>query len=186
MGRETVPHPATDATEAVVEDLAPNAFVRLRRFCVALASATEQIQWGDDLVMKVGGKMFAVFGGAGRAPDAHVMSLKCSDADFDRLTALPGIDPAPYLARAKWVALESYDALPIGEVEALLRRAHELVAAKLPVKVRASLGTAPRSEPAPRDVEDDVPSMRDLMREEGAAVPEPKAPERRPVRRRKR
>jgi predicted DNA-binding protein (MmcQ/YjbR family) len=42
----------------------------VRKFCLALAGATEQIQWGDDLVFKAGGKMFAVMpfepGGPGR------------------------------------------------------------------------------------------------------------------------
>ena len=34
----------------------------LRRICNKLAGATEQIQWGDDRVFKVGGKMFACSG----------------------------------------------------------------------------------------------------------------------------
>ena len=33
---------------------------RLRKLCLALPGATEQIQWGADLVFKVGGKMFCV------------------------------------------------------------------------------------------------------------------------------
>ena len=32
----------------------------LRKICLALPGATEQIQWGNDLLFKVGGKMFAV------------------------------------------------------------------------------------------------------------------------------
>jgi predicted DNA-binding protein (MmcQ/YjbR family) len=31
---------------------------RLRDLCMSLPGATEQIQWGKDLVFKVGGKMF--------------------------------------------------------------------------------------------------------------------------------
>ena len=32
----------------------------LRKLCLAFPGVTEQIQWGYDLVFKVGGKMFAV------------------------------------------------------------------------------------------------------------------------------
>ena len=33
---------------------------QLRKICLSFPGATEQIQWGDDLLFKVGGKMFAV------------------------------------------------------------------------------------------------------------------------------
>jgi predicted DNA-binding protein (MmcQ/YjbR family) len=33
---------------------------RLREHCLGFPGATEQVQWGADLVFKVGGKMFAV------------------------------------------------------------------------------------------------------------------------------
>ena len=32
----------------------------VRRFCLSLAHTTEGVQWGSDLVFKVGGKMYAV------------------------------------------------------------------------------------------------------------------------------
>jgi predicted DNA-binding protein (MmcQ/YjbR family) len=32
----------------------------LRRYCLSLPAATEGIQWGSDLLFRVGGKMFAV------------------------------------------------------------------------------------------------------------------------------
>ena len=32
----------------------------LREHCLSLPHATETVQWGDDLVFKIGGKMFAV------------------------------------------------------------------------------------------------------------------------------
>jgi predicted DNA-binding protein (MmcQ/YjbR family) len=64
------------------------------------------------------------------------MSLKCSDEEFAELIERPGIIPAPYLARAKWVALESEDARPCAAVERLLRNARDLVFAKLPRKLQ--------------------------------------------------
>jgi predicted DNA-binding protein (MmcQ/YjbR family) len=108
----------------------------IRKFCVALPGATEQIQWEDDLVFKVGGKMFAVV----RLEPARVyISFKASAEDFAELVERPGIIPAPYLARAQWIALESESALRRTELEELLRRAHSLILAKLPKKLREKL-----------------------------------------------
>ncbi|MFZ0333164.1 MAG: MmcQ/YjbR family DNA-binding protein [Candidatus Acidiferrales bacterium] len=32
----------------------------VREYCMQMPHATESLQWGDDLVFKIGGKMFAV------------------------------------------------------------------------------------------------------------------------------
>ena len=110
---------------------------QLRKFCLSFPGVTEQIQWGDDLLFKVGGKMFAVT----RLEPAKVwISLKANPESFAELTERPGVIPAPYLARAKWIALESPDTLPEAEIVELLRESYELVLAKLPRKVRESVG----------------------------------------------
>jgi predicted DNA-binding protein (MmcQ/YjbR family) len=108
----------------------------LRRFCLSLPHSTEQVQWDDALVFKVGGKMYAV---ARLEPGEHWLSLKCSVEEFVELVERPGIFPAPYLARAHWIALESEDTLSRAELQQLLTRAHALVFAKLPRKTRAAL-----------------------------------------------
>jgi predicted DNA-binding protein (MmcQ/YjbR family) len=111
---------------------------QLRKLCLSFPGATEQIQWGDDLLFKVGGKMFAVT----RLEPAKIwISLKASPENFAELTERPGILPAPYLARAKWIALESKDALPAAETAQLLRESYELVLAKLPRKIRESIAS---------------------------------------------
>jgi predicted DNA-binding protein (MmcQ/YjbR family) len=97
---------------------------------------TEQVQWENDLVFKIGGKMFAT---VVLEPSRYFMSLKCSPEAFAELVERPGIAPAPYLARANWVALESVDALPRSELESLLRDAYAIVLAKLPEKAQADL-----------------------------------------------
>jgi predicted DNA-binding protein (MmcQ/YjbR family) len=109
---------------------------QLRSLCLSFPGATEQIQWGDDLLFKVGGKMFAV---APLEPAKIWISLKASPEHFVELTERPGILPAPYLARAKWIALESQDSLSDGEIAQLLRESYELVRAKLPRKSRDSI-----------------------------------------------
>jgi predicted DNA-binding protein (MmcQ/YjbR family) len=110
----------------------------IRKHCLSLPHTTEQVQWGNDLVFKIGGKMYAV---AVLEPGPYCMSLKCAPEKFAELVETPGIAPAPYLARAHWVALEEADVLPAAELKSLLRQAYELVLAKLPRKTQAALAS---------------------------------------------
>jgi predicted DNA-binding protein (MmcQ/YjbR family) len=113
---------------------------QLRKLCLSFPGATEQIQWGDDLLFKVAGKMFAVT----RLEPAKVwLSLKANPENFAELTERPGVIPAPYLARAKWISLETPDALPDAEIAELVRQSYELVLAKLPRKMRESVANGP-------------------------------------------
>jgi predicted DNA-binding protein (MmcQ/YjbR family) len=122
---------------------------QLRKICLSFPGATEQIQWEDDLLFKVGGKMFAV---TPLEPAPLWLSLKADPEGFAELTERPGIVPAPYLARAKWIAIETPETLPPAEVAALLRKSYDLVAAKLPRAVRESLSSnaAPLKRAAPK------------------------------------
>ena len=108
----------------------------LWRCCKSLPHTTETVQWGADLVFKVGGKMYAV---APLEPAPVCLSFKCTAEEFAELTQRPGIIPAPYMARASWIALENEDALPPAEIKRLLRQSYELVLARLPKKTRAAL-----------------------------------------------
>ncbi|HEY9249165.1 MAG TPA: MmcQ/YjbR family DNA-binding protein [Rariglobus sp.] len=110
-----------------------------RKHCLSFPGVTETVQWGSDLVFKVGGKMFAV---SATEPAKVCRAFKCDPENFAELTERPGIIPAPYLARAQWVALETETALPAGELKLLLRQAYDLVVAKLPKKAQAELGKA--------------------------------------------
>jgi predicted DNA-binding protein (MmcQ/YjbR family) len=109
----------------------------VREFCLSLPNVTERVQWGNDLLFRIGDKMFAV--ACMDASYPNKLSFKCSPETFEELTELEGIIPAPYLARAKWVALLSWDAVPPDRLRALLREAYDMVLAKLPKKVRADL-----------------------------------------------
>jgi len=121
--------------------------------CLSLPHVTEQVQWGDNLVFKVGGRIFAV---APLEPAALILSFKCNDEEFAELIERPGIVPAPYLARAKWVALESENTLARPDIERLLVTAHALVFAKLPKRLQAELAveskklTSRRNQPKRR------------------------------------
>ena len=119
----------------------------VRKFCLSLPHTTEKVQWGSDLLFKVGGKIYA----AVVLDVAPVwMSFKCTPEEFAELVERPGIIPAPYSARYHWVALENEDALQAAEIKQLIRRSYDLVFAKLPKKTQAELGKAVGRRPAHR------------------------------------
>lgn len=104
--------------------------------CRSLLAATETIQWGDNRVFKLGGKMFAV---AGSAADGRY-SFKVADERFLELSDLPGFRPAPYLARAKWVQVDpAACALPDAEIEALVHDAWEIIFGRLTKKLQQEI-----------------------------------------------
>jgi len=109
---------------------------QVRKICLGFPGATEQIQWEDDLLFKVGGKMFAM---TPLEPSRLWLCLKADPEEFPELTERPGIIPAPYLARAKWIAIETADAVSPAEATALLKKSYELVVAKLPKAKRGSI-----------------------------------------------
>lgn len=108
-----------------------------RAYCLSFPHATENVQWGNDLVFKIAGKMFAVTVLEGASK--HCLSFKCTEEKFAELVERDGIDPAPYSARYHWVALERFDVMSEKELKALLRNSYEMVLNKLPKKVRAQL-----------------------------------------------
>ena len=108
----------------------------VRAYCLTLPHTTEHVLWGDDLVFKIGGKMYAV---AVMVPHKVAMSFKCTPDIFAELVERPGIIPAPYSARSHWVALEREDALARAEIKRLIRASYDLVLAKLPKKKQTEL-----------------------------------------------
>lgn len=109
----------------------------IRTYCLALPHVTERVQWGNDLLFSIGGKMFAVAGLDAKYPTK--LSFKCTPEKFAELVELKGVIPAPYVARYHWVALEDLDALSQRELKSLLKIAYQLVRDKLPRKVQAQL-----------------------------------------------
>ena len=113
---------------------------RFRQLCLQQPGATEQIQWGADAVFKVGGKMFAVACTDPAYPNAKACSFKSDDEGFAELCEREGVVPAPYLARAKWVALDEWHVLPDREIAARVAAAYAIVRAGLTKKLQATLG----------------------------------------------
>ncbi|WIT12866.1 MmcQ/YjbR family DNA-binding protein [Paucibacter sediminis] len=69
---------------------------------------------------------------------------------FLELTGLPGLRPAPYAARYRWVQLQDPKALPLADLLALVSRSHALVFSKLTKKLQRELGPAIGESPRPK------------------------------------
>ena len=110
-----------------------------RKVAARLPGATEDIKWGADLVYSVGAKMFCVFL-LDAKQHAQSCSFKVDDERFLELTGVPGVTPAPYLARAKWVQVKADHALGRPALDALIERSHALVVARLSKKLQRELG----------------------------------------------
>lgn len=106
-------------------------------FVLGLPAATLVRQWRDDSVAKVGGKIFCLLD-----RDPGEVWLKVSDMGFAVMCDLNGIRPAPYFARAGWVAISHESPLSDAELRAYIVEAHRLVAAKLSGSKRMALGLA--------------------------------------------
>jgi predicted DNA-binding protein (MmcQ/YjbR family) len=110
---------------------------RLKVFALGLPQTTVVKQWGECLVFKVGGKMFLIIALEGQIIDGVI--FKCTPAEFAGLTDTDGITQAPYCAKRHWVRVGDLAALPETALAARIRRSYDLVVAKLPKKVRATL-----------------------------------------------
>ncbi len=106
----------------------------IRKLCLSFPEVTEDMPWGDDLCFKVRGKIFTgMVLSDGRFPR---ITLKCAPETFHELLEMEGISPAAYVGRYKWVTLANSNVLPSRELEALIHRSYELVAAKAPKRVK--------------------------------------------------
>ena len=108
----------------------------IRRYCLQFPHSTENVQWGADLCFKVDGKLFVV---TVLEPAPVRLSLKCSPETFTEMCERPGIRPAPYMARAQWIALEQLNTLPDSELRELIADSYRLVWERLPKKRREDL-----------------------------------------------
>ncbi len=110
--------------------------------CSALPKVTHVVQWGDADVWKIGGKIFAIgsiWGKDNCELDVKI-SFKCSDFSYALLIQEDGIIPAPYLARAKWVQIESETAMSDDEITRYIHAAYDIIKDKLTKRARKELG----------------------------------------------
>lgn len=118
----------------------------LRAFLLTLPDVCETMQWGDNLLYwvgdrSIGGKMFAV---ASLSPgNGGVLSFAAGPERFAELVERDGLFPAPYLARAHWIAVRRWDTLTSAELKSELRHAREVIYAKLPKRTKDVLAMTP-------------------------------------------
>jgi predicted DNA-binding protein (MmcQ/YjbR family) len=113
----------------------------VRAYCLAFPRATENLQWGEDLCFKVGGKIFAIIG-----LDSLRLCFKCTPDSFAKLAEQEDIRPAPYVGRYKWVMLDRLEALGDAELREFIATSYEMVAAKAPKKSPKRRGRAARKK----------------------------------------
>ena len=130
----------------------------IRQHCLSLPHTTEKIQWGGDLVFKVGGKMYAAVALEDRWLGR--LSFKSTPEGFAELIEREGIEPAAYAARYHWVTVVPPHCLRDEEMRGLLRAAYDIVRAALPKKMQQQLSSLPARQPKPRRTSRRKPSRR--------------------------
>ncbi len=122
---------------------------RVREHLLKLPHVVETMQWGANLVFwvgdkAIGGKMFALLN---LDDDQKAMlSFHAGPEHYAELLETEGVIPAPYLARAYWVAIRHWGAFRASELEAHLTLAHGLIFARLPKKTREVLALPPAAQ----------------------------------------
>lgn len=107
----------------------------IREFCMALPLATEEIQWEEHLLFKIGGKMFAIIQLGGQR-----CSFKCTLERYAEMVEVPDVVPSSHnMWKYQWVTCERLTALPDAEFRELLEESYKLVRASLPKRVQAEL-----------------------------------------------
>jgi predicted DNA-binding protein (MmcQ/YjbR family) len=122
---------------------------RLREYLLRLPHVVETMQWGASLVFwvgdkAIGGKMFAVL----NLDDDQkaVLSFAAGAQRYAELLEIEGVFPAPYLARAHWVALKHWGVFRSSELEELLEHGRRLIYDKMPKRTREVLAMPPSAQ----------------------------------------
>jgi predicted DNA-binding protein (MmcQ/YjbR family) len=112
---------------------------RLREYVLSLPHVVETMQWGANLVYwvgakAIGGKMFALT----NLDEDHkgMLSFAAGPERYAELLETDGVFPAPYLARAHWVAIEHWGVFRNSELKELLESGRRLTYDKLPKRTR--------------------------------------------------
>jgi predicted DNA-binding protein (MmcQ/YjbR family) len=105
-------------------------------YCLAKPGAAPDTPWEEDLVAKVGGKIFAFLGGSG-------VGLKCG-RDADEAAELRQRFPEsatvmPYIGRYGWNSIALDGAIDDDELRELIDASYDAVVARLPKRLRPQL-----------------------------------------------
>ncbi len=107
----------------------------IREFCMSLPMVTEEVQWEEHLLFKIGGKMFAILTLGGNR-----CAFKSTPERYAELIEMADIIPSAYnMWKYQWVNAESLTALTDAEFREDLRTSYDLVRASLTKKMQAEL-----------------------------------------------
>jgi predicted DNA-binding protein (MmcQ/YjbR family) len=117
-------------------------FDELLRHCLAKPGAWQDEPWEGDVVVKVGGKIFAFLGSDHEHPPS--VGLKCGatrDAADEWLARYPDdASVMAYIGRSGWNTLRLGGAIPDDEVLEAVDASYAAVVSKLPKKDRPGAG----------------------------------------------
>lgn len=92
---------------------------------------------GNDLCFCIGAKIFCTT--ALESPD-FMVTLKVREDEFHEMCSRPGIRKADYVGRYNCITVENTASLSAKEWDHYVCQSYELVKAKLPKKIRDSIG----------------------------------------------
>jgi predicted DNA-binding protein (MmcQ/YjbR family) len=109
-----------------------------RQFCLAKLGATEDAPFGpDNVVFKVGGKMFALLALDEIPPAAN---LKCDpDRALELRDRYEEVTPGYHMNKKHWNTVQLVGGIPEAEIRKMIDHSYELVAQSLPKAARSKL-----------------------------------------------
>jgi len=107
----------------------------IRQICLAHKGTTEEVQWGEHLLFKVGGKMFCITNMTNPGDTA----FKVENDEFEALCDSDIFISEPHLARAKWVKVIRPEAIRIQEWKSRIETSYDLVFRKLTKKMQGEI-----------------------------------------------
>jgi predicted DNA-binding protein (MmcQ/YjbR family) len=113
-------------------------------YCLAKPAAMGDFPFdAETLVVKVGGRMFALLAAEG---GARTINLKCEpELAQDLRASYPGILPGYHMNKEHWNTVSYAGDLPEELLRSLVDGSYELVAGALSAKAREAAGLPPRS-----------------------------------------
>ena len=78
----------------------------MRRYCLSMPGATEDIKYGSDLCFSAGDKVFC----GTRIEGPFRTGIKCAEETFAELIERDGVVPMPRLSVTHWIRIEKNNA----------------------------------------------------------------------------
>jgi predicted DNA-binding protein (MmcQ/YjbR family) len=111
--------------------------ISAREFCITLPHTEETFPFGDDnLVLKVGGKMYALISLNGDS----TIALKCDpELAIELREKYAAVQPGYHFNKKHWNTVSLNDTIPDAKIEEWIRLSYELAIKGLTKKVRSEL-----------------------------------------------